>query len=129
MVLGVSSWTLGLTAYAIGQPAALVLGAMPTHGLFISCYLIAGQVFVNGQAGPDVRASSQGLLVLLSGTGLLAGHLLVGWARAATGDDIPRAFLPAAVGSAALVVLFVRGFTAAPAAAPADPLVSGREMA
>lgn len=129
MLLGISAWTLGMAAFAVGQPVGLVLAAMTTQGLFISCFLVAGQVFVNRQSAADVRASAQGLIVLIAGAGLLAGHLLVGWIRELTDDDFHLAFLPAAVASAVLVIVFLTGFSVRPnRPAEADSLVSSQEM-
>jgi MFS family permease len=130
MTLGIAAWTLGLAVYAVGQPVGLVVAALSTSGVFICCFLVAGQVFVNRLSAPGVRASAQGLLVWISGTGLLAGHLLVGEARNIwTGDDLHLAFLPAAMASAVLLVVFVGGFRAAPRPKPLpESLVTSREM-
>jgi MFS family permease len=129
MLLGISAWTVGMATFAVGQPVALVLGALTTQGLFIGCFLVAGQVFVNRQSAPDVRASAQGLVVLIAGAGLLVGHLLTGWVRQLTQDDFHIAFLPAVLASAALVVVFMTGFTVrAGLARDTDSLVSRQEM-
>jgi MFS family permease len=130
MVMGAFAWVLGLCALAVGQSAALVLPGLATGGVFICCFVIAGQVFVNSQATPDIRASAQGLLVFINGTGLLIGHFLVGMIRAATEDRFDLAYLIAAILSAVLCVLFTAGFTSlnAPKTAP-DTLVADSEMA
>jgi nucleoside transporter len=112
MVLGITSWTVGLGVLAWGEPLALVLTALATHGVYICCFLVAGQVFVNRHAGHHFRASAQGMIQLISGLGLLSGHLLVGWLRQRTGDNYALVYAPAAFGAAGLVVLFALGFTA-----------------
>src|SRR5256885_805840 len=96
MLIGIGTWTLGLIVMSIGFPIWLVLGALASNGIFICCFLVAGQVFVNRQATHDMRASAQGLLQLISGSGLLLGHLLVGWVRDWTGDSFTWAYLLAA---------------------------------
>jgi MFS family permease len=129
MVLGIGSWTLGVTVYAIGRPTELVVAALATQGLFIGCFLVAGQMFVNRQSLPDVRASAQGLMVLIGGAGLLLGHFLVGWVRVLTADHFSLAFLPAAIASGILIMVFVRGTTPARGAiAASETLVSSREI-
>lgn len=129
MLLGITGWTLGIAAFVVGQPMTLVVGAVTMQGLFIGCFLVAGQVFVNRQSAPDVRASAQGLMVPIAGAGLLAGHLVVGWIRLLTQDDFHWAFLPAAVASVVLVIVFLAGFRARTAVvAEGDSLVSSQEM-
>jgi MFS family permease len=117
MLLGCIAWGAGLWALSIGSPDWFVMAAMASHGLFISCFVIAGQVFVNKQATHDIRASVQGLLVLVNGCGLLLGHLLVGVIRAGTQDNFAEAYLIAACIAAVLAVTFLLGFTPEPAAA------------
>jgi MFS family permease len=129
MAVGLGAWTVGLGAFAVGQPVSLVVSAMTTQGLFIGCFLVAGQVFVNRQSAPDVRASAQGLMVLIGGVGLLAGHLLVGQVRNLTQDNFGLAFVPPACASAVLVVVFLTAFTTRRVPGPGpNSLVSGQEM-
>jgi MFS family permease len=129
MVLGIASWTTGLLVLAWGRPLALVLAALATHGVYICCFLVCGQVFVNRLAGHDFRASAQGMMQLIGGLGLFSGNLLVGWLRQLTADGYALAYTPAAIGSAALVMLFSLGFTAREAAPPPqDSLVPERDV-
>jgi MFS family permease len=128
MVLGGFSWTVGMASLAIGAPLWLTLGSLVTHGVFICCFFIAGQVFVNRQASHDIRASAQGLLLLISGSGLLLGHLLVGWIRAETDDNYRVAYVIAAGVTAALMGLFVACFAASPPISGQESLVPESEM-
>jgi MFS family permease len=112
MMIGGISWTIGLSLLSVGEPTWLVLSSLVTHGVFICCFFIAGQVFVNRQATHDIRASAQAVLVFISGSGLLLGHLLVGWIRDLTNDSYGSAYLFAAALAAALVTLFLFGFSA-----------------
>ncbi len=113
MAAGGAAWTAGLALLSIGTPLGLVLSALPASGVFICCFVIAGQVFVNSQASADNRATAQGLLVLVYGSGLLLGHLLVGWIRDLSGNSYVIAYGVAAGLAAVLLVLFVAGFTTA----------------
>ena len=47
LFLGMAAWTIALTVVAIGEPVWLVIASLGLHGVFISCFLVAGQVFVN----------------------------------------------------------------------------------
>jgi MFS family permease len=130
MTAGGAAWTVGLGLLSIGTPLGLVMFALPASGVFICCFVIAGQVFVNRQASADIRASAQGLLILINGSGLLLGHLLVGWIRDLSGDSYAIAYGVAAGLAAVLIVLFVAGFTTASADAISrrDSLVPGTEI-
>ena len=130
MLLGCGSWSAGLWALSIGSPDWFVMSALASHGLFISCFVIAGQIFVNKQATHDIRASVQGLLVLVTGCGLLLGHVLVGAIRASTQDNFSEAYLIAACIAAVLAVAFLIGFSTEPSAVISGQasLVPDREM-
>jgi MFS family permease len=114
MVLGGVSWALGLSLLSVGEPVGLVLASLMTHGIFICCFFIAGQVFVNRLATHDFRASAQGVLLLISGSGLLLGHLLVGWARDYARDNYRFAYASAAMIAAGMVLLLWLGFEGVP---------------
>jgi hypothetical protein len=111
MLLGLGLWTLGLTVLAVGKPLGLVVFALGSWGICVSCYLIAGQVFVNSRARGDIRASAQGLLSFVNGLGSLAGHLLVGWVRRTTQGDFVATFAVAAGLALVFTLLFFVGFT------------------
>ncbi len=78
MLVGVVAWTGALVILTVGQPTWLTISSLALNGMFITCYLVAGQVFVNRRAAKDIRASAQALLQFLNGIGLLMGNLLVG---------------------------------------------------
>jgi len=110
LLLGILAWTTAVTVLAIGQPVGLVVASLGLQGVFITCYLVAGQVFVNRLAHKDIRASAQALLQFINGMGLLAGNLLVGWIRAQGDGRYFPSFATAAVISVTLVVVFLVGF-------------------
>jgi predicted MFS family arabinose efflux permease len=117
LLLGLSSWALALSVMATGRPPALVLAALALNGVTVAAFFVVGQVHVNRQAADDVRASAQALLTCVNGLGQLAGHLLVGWLRQRSGDDLTQVFGVAALIVAGLVVVFVFGFRERPAPA------------
>ena len=107
MIIGIFAWALGLIALTIGRPVEFLIGSFLVHGFYITCFLVAGQVFVQRIAERHFRASAQGLLVLIAGVGQLLGSLLVGWIQTAVGqDDFVRTFLPCAVLMTCLAVYF-----------------------
>jgi MFS family permease len=130
MIVGLAAWFSAMVILSIGRPLGLVIPSLMLNGIFITCFSIAGQIYVNGLAeGTDVRASVQGLFSCINGTGLLLGNLLAGSLRQWTNDHIPSAFLVAVGLTATMLVLFVLGFerfgrTGAPdAATPAGKTV------
>ncbi|MGF1577954.1 MAG: MFS transporter [Gemmataceae bacterium] len=90
LMLGISAWVLWLTVASIGQPHWLVVSVLTLNGVFITCFVVRGQVFAGREAGEDVRASAQGLITTANGFGLVIGNLLVGQVR----DYFDRAFSP-----------------------------------
>lgn len=119
LLFGISIWTLGLLIMMIGTPTWLVVASLSCNGLFITFWAIRGQVFVNRQAGKDVRASAQGLTTMLNGTGLLAGNLLVGVVRDWTGRQFLPTFAVSVVIASFAIFLFAFGFRPKPIATPA----------
>lgn len=117
MVLGGASCALGFIMLGSTDSIPWVLAAFATQGIFICCFVISGQVFVNRQTPGDIRASAQGVLIFVNGSGLFLGHLLVGWLRGWTEDRYEIAYRVAAVVATGLVLLFLAGFSV-PHAAP-----------
>jgi MFS family permease len=112
MVTGMSAWTLALALFTMALPGPVLAAALPLHGVFICCFLVAGQLYVNRLATHDVRASAQGLIQLINGLGLLTGNLLVGAVRDWANDDYAWVFAPAALLACGLLAAFAAGFQA-----------------
>jgi MFS family permease len=110
MLLGMIAWVGVLTLLAIGQPLWLVIGALPLNGLCVCGYFVAGQVFVNGRARGDIRASVQTLLACCTGLGMLIGNVLVGEVRRAADEAFPPTFGVGAGIAALFLVIFAVGF-------------------
>ncbi len=128
MLAGGLSWVVGLGLLSVGAPVWLVLGSFITAGVFVCCFFIAGQVYVNQQATHDIRASAQGLLWFIAGIGLLLGHLLVGWIRDWTEDRYDIAYGVAAMVAAVLTVLLLIGFSGAASNSRQESLVPGPKI-
>jgi predicted MFS family arabinose efflux permease len=110
MLLGLGTWAVALSVLAVGRPLPLVAGSLVLHGLYICCFLVAGQVFLNSRARGDVRVSMQGLFSCLAGMGLLIGNLSVGVVRERVQGDFTATFAVAAAVTAALLLVFLLGF-------------------
>jgi MFS family permease len=110
MLLGLAAWALFLSLLTLGKPWWLVVASLSLNGLCICGFIVAGQVFANGRAPQDVRASVQGLLTVSSGFGLLAGNLLVGWVRQLAYEEFVPTFGVGAMIATTLVIVFFAGF-------------------
>jgi hypothetical protein len=110
MLLGLGAWAVVMLALAVGQPVELVLASLPGNGLFVTCFLVAGQVFVNRHATGDLRASVQSLLTFVNGVGQLLGHLLVGYLRWQNDGEVPQVFSVGAAITCCLLLVFLAGF-------------------
>ena len=120
MRVGISCWAVALIVLALGQPPGLLLASLLLHGIYITCFLVAGQVFVNRIARHDFRASAQGLLVIVNGSGLLVGNVLAAWVRNSIPHKYASAFVFPAIMVGCLVVLFVVGFRPPPRSAEVE---------
>ncbi|HYC84925.1 MAG TPA: MFS transporter, partial [Chryseosolibacter sp.] len=83
MLLSIFAWMLRFGLFAIGNPAEgfifLVL-SMIVYGMAFDFFNISGSLFVEKEAPSDIRASAQGLFMLMTnGIGALVGGLLAGW--------------------------------------------------
>lgn len=115
-IIGTLAWPLRFAAYALGKPAALVIGVQALHGVNVVCGSIVAQVAIDRVAPRGARASSQALLVAATaGAGNLVGQLTCGAALGAAllpggGTAWPSIFvLPLALGALATLLVY-RGF-------------------
>src|SRR5260370_32309879 len=99
-----------MTVMGIGWPLGLVVGCLSLNGVFICCYLVAGQVFVNSAASGDFRASAQALLTVTNGLGMLVGNLLAGWVRGRAGGAFGPTFGVAVAIALVPLLVFAAGF-------------------
>ncbi len=110
MTLALCAWLTAMCVLAVGRPVELVVGSLVLNGLYVTGFLIAGQVYINTLADDDFRASVQGLFSCINGLAGLTGHLLAGWLRKWTGGEVPPTFTVAAILTACLLGLFLVGF-------------------
>jgi MFS family permease len=110
MLLGLGAWAVALSVLTVGRPLWLVVLSQTLNGLCISCFFVAGQVFVNSRAHGHIRASAQALLTVTTGLGMLIGNLLSGWVRQEARGAFGPTFGVAAVIAASLTAFFLTGF-------------------
>ncbi|HPA20191.1 MAG TPA: MFS transporter [Verrucomicrobiae bacterium] len=80
LTAGAASWALLYLIYVIGQPKWLLVAGQVLHGFAYVFFMIAGQIYVNSVAQPDIRGSAQGLIILVTtGIGLFLGTQLAGF--------------------------------------------------
>jgi predicted MFS family arabinose efflux permease len=110
MLLGLLAWLGVMCVLAVGKPLGLVVASLGLNGLYVTGFMITGQMYLNSLAGSGLRASMQGLFSFVNGLGLLAGNLLAGWLRRWTHGELPPTFAVGACITVVLLVLFVAGF-------------------
>jgi MFS family permease len=110
MGLGLLAWLAAMAILSVGRPVGLVVASLGLNGLFVTGFLIVGQVYLNSVAEGDLRASVQGLFSFIAGLGQLLGNLLAGWLRRETGGELPPTFAVATLITGLMFVLFLAGF-------------------
>ncbi len=82
LLLGSLAWPLRYFIFAIGQPAWLVVASLGLHGLGYAFVIVVQQLYVDRVSPPDIRASAQILLnVVTLGVGNFLGALISGWVQ------------------------------------------------
>jgi nucleoside transporter len=121
--------------------AALIFAAILLHGVCYDFLFIAGQLYVDDEANERIRGAAQGLVAfVLWGIGAFVGTMLAGRVQAANtlaapggavGHAWQRIWMTPAIGSAAVLLIFLIFFReprkhaiaepAVPTAPPAEP--------
>jgi len=83
LIAGMSAWILRYALFALGAPEAvtwMLIVGIALHGPCYDFVYVAGQVYIDRQASPAIRAQAQGLFVLATyGIGQGLGTLAAGW--------------------------------------------------
>ena len=104
LTLGIAAWALRYGGLAADPPLWLAVAGIPLHGIGVACFMIAGQMFLDGHAPTHRRSGAQGLhTVITSGVGALLGNLLAGAVVARVGDTSGVFVVPFAVNAALLI--------------------------
>jgi NHS family xanthosine MFS transporter len=82
MLISMVAWVLRFGLFAYGNPTDLlwmILLSNIVYGMAFDFFNISGSLFVEGQVGPQIRASAQGLFMLMTnGIGAILGSSLSG---------------------------------------------------
>jgi NHS family xanthosine MFS transporter len=83
MTMSMLAWVLRFGLFAFGNPAGglwMIVLSCIIYGMAFDFFNISGSLFVEGQADPKIRASAQGLFMLMTnGIGAVLGSLIAGW--------------------------------------------------
>jgi nucleoside transporter len=83
LISGMCAWILRYALFAIGAPDGvtwMIMLGIVLHGACYDFVYVAGQVYIDKKATPEIRAQAQGLFVLVSyGVGQGLGTLAAGW--------------------------------------------------
>jgi nucleoside transporter len=82
LLMGMIAWTIRYALFAFAAPGAvdwMILFAILLHGCCYDFVYVAGQIYIDKKATPEIRAQAQGLFVLVSyGVGQGLGTLAAG---------------------------------------------------
>jgi len=79
LVIGVIAWPMRYIIFAIMRPLWLVISSLTFHGLGYTFFFFVGQMYVDKVAPPDIRASAQALIAVVTlGFGNFIGTQITG---------------------------------------------------
>lgn len=117
MLISMLAWTLRFGLFAYGDPGPglwMIVLSCIVYGMAFDFFNISGSLFVEGQSDPAIRASAQGLFMLMTnGVGAVLGSTLSGliidrwFIRTDGSKDWHDIWMTFALYSLAVAVLFV----------------------
>jgi len=124
LAVGMLAWVVRYVAFAYGNGEALLwmlwLGII-LHGICFDFFFVVGQIYIDREAPPTLRAATQGLITFLTyGAGMFIGAWLSGrvvdaysiaGANGAVTHDWQSIWLFAGICAAVVLVMFVLTFT------------------
>ena len=120
MLISMLAWVLRFGLFAYGDPSiagtTLIILSCIVYGLAFDFFNISGSLFVDREAKPGIRASAQGLFMLMTnGLGAILGGLFAGqvvdyFTDAAGVKDWPSIWYSFAAYSLVIAVLFFTTF-------------------
>lgn len=83
MLISIFAWVFRFGLFAVGDPGAglwMLVLSMIIYGMAFDFFNISGSLFVDREAEPTIRASAQGLfMVMTNGVGAFLGSMAAGW--------------------------------------------------
>jgi nucleoside transporter len=136
LLVGMAAWSLRYFLFAYGDAGSLVwmlyLGIL-LHGVCYDFFFVTGQIYVDQQASPRIRAAAQGFIAFVTlGLGLFIGGIVSGSVVEAFGTGpgpVARQWraiwLVPAAGAAVILVVFAALFRPAGQSAVARAVPAG----
>ena len=118
LLVGMLAWALRYVLFAFGNPGSLVwmlYAGIILHGVCFDFIFVTGQIYVDQQAGPRIRAAAQGLFALVTMGfgyfigGIVSGRVVDAYAINGAHDWKPIWLVPA-VGAAVVMLGFAALF-------------------
>ena len=79
LMIGVIAWPARYVIFAMMKPLGLIIASLSFHGLGYTLFFFAGQMYVDQVAPPDIRASAQALITVITlGLGNFIGTQVTG---------------------------------------------------
>jgi len=89
----------------------VVLASLTLHGICYVCFFTASYIYVDQIAGPEIRASAQGLIAfVLLGAGLVVGSWFAGYIAGQFKNDYTKIFLVPLVLTVVCAIIFMAFF-------------------
>lgn len=83
MLISIVAWVLRFGLFAVGNPGGglwMLVLSMVVYGMAFDFFNISGSLFVDREADPTIRASAQGLfMIMTNGIGAFVGGTASGW--------------------------------------------------
>lgn len=116
MLISMVAWVLRFGLFAYGDPGPglwMIILSCIVYGMAFDFFNISGSLFVETQTRPAIRASAQGLFMMMTnGVGAILGSIISGWAievfftNAAGVKDWQDIWLSFAIYAAIVAILF-----------------------
>ena len=119
LLVGMAAWTTRYALFAYGDTGSLawmLYGGILLHGICYDFFFVTGQIYVDRQAPPDLRAAAQGFIAFVTlGVGMFigswaSGRVVDGFRTGAGAHNWQGIWLVPAAGAAAVLVLFALFF-------------------